>query len=546
MSSTTSDVILKLCILHSTSFGDVFLSGQRGVGMKLSLRFFYTKILDLHPEATIHVEGGKMPTFSSLGVITSGMTAASEVVYIDLLPPYEESVHREEPAAGISVITTQSRSPRFIGCNLITLPDSADLAEIVQLVSTTLMRYLGWADSIYEAIAKNMDLQTIIDLTAPILENPIYIADSSFKMLAMWGGEFGEVNPTWRYQERYLYLPHDVMQNISESGELKRLHETPKAWLVEKSKGFTALPYISKAIRKDGVHYGNFFIIAFYSQLTDCDLELADYLGMVLSTALQGNLNYLETSTLYHNHFLEDVIEGTLTDERIVNDQLKALRWKMQGGYMVAVFNTTEDNDGIRQHMMAYITSEFAAECFAYQGSTVVIFNESPKRHRAITKQLNNLAKNFNRTAAVSERFVYFSHIDKYYNQARFALDIADALDARGSVLEYSKVFLSHLSEVTGGAIPTFAPAAALYEHDRAQGTEYCRTLLTWLINDRNTIHAAEELYVHRNTLKNRLERIKGLVEVDLDDFRVRIRMQLSLCDLRREGRGNACEMPMP
>ena len=122
------------------------------------------------------------------------------------------------------------------------------------------------------------DLQAIIDLTAPILKNPIYFADTSFKMLASWGGELNEVSATWRYQEKYpRYQPYLVMQNLIDSGELKKIFNTPQAWLVEDSAGFPQLPFISKTISKEGIHYGNFFIIKFYNQLDACDLEIADY-----------------------------------------------------------------------------------------------------------------------------------------------------------------------------------------------------------------------------------------------------------------------------
>ena len=61
-------------------------------------------------------------------------------------------------------------------------------------------------------------------------------------------------------------------------------------------------------------------------------------------------------STLYHAHFLEDLIEGTMTDKRIMTDQLRALHWEVEGDYQLAIFDTSGDNDAIRHHMMALLT----------------------------------------------------------------------------------------------------------------------------------------------------------------------------------------------
>lgn len=497
--------------------------------MKLSLRFFYTIIALSYPDAVLKLEAKGMPAFSSHGIITDNMNPVGGVLYIDLLPEVEKP-----PAAGISAVTTRRREGLFDGCNLIVVPDGVSLADIAQLVANTFMRYLEWADSIYEAIAQNADLQTIVDLTATVINNPIYIADASFKMLADWGGVFGEINPTWRYQEKYRYLPYNVMLNLAESGELDRLRKRDGAWLVEHSAGFEALPYISKAIRKDGVFYGNFFIIGLYSRLNDCDIELADYLGTVLSTAFRGNLNYLETSALFHNHFLEDVIEGTLIDERILVDQLRILGWTLKGDYVVALFDTTQDSEGVRQHIMAMLTSKFVAQCLAYHGRSFAIINDYLIRKSQVLEYLRHLAKSYNRNVAVSERFIDFTDGSKFFRQADFALSQAGRRGMRGSLLMYDDVFLDHLDSVVGEAIPVFVPAVLLKEHDEKHNTEYCQTLLTWLANDRNIVRAAEKLYVHRNTLGNRLSRIEDITGVDLDDFDVRTRMQLSLYHLAR------------
>ena len=56
-----------------------------------------------------------------------------------------------------------------------------------------------------------------------------------------------------------------------------------------------------------------------------------------------------------------------------------------------------------------------------------------------------------------------------------------------------------------------------LLEHDRRHGTALVQTLERWLA-DRNGAHAARDLFVHYNTLKNRLDRIEALVGPFLED----------------------------
>lgn len=492
--------------------------------MKLSIHFFHTKISHEYPNTTLTCSAHQDATFSSLGIITKDMRISQEILYVDLLPA--ETV---DYVKGASIVTTESRASLFKNCNLIVVPNGVDLSKIIDFISGIFTYYFDWADAIYETIAKNMDLQTIIDLSVPIIGNPMYIADSSFKMLAKWGSDFAEVNPTWSYQEKFHYLPYQVMQNLIESGELERIQKHSDAWLIKKSKGFTALPYISKSIQKEGIHYGNFFIIEYYHALDDCDLELADYLGKVISTAIYGNLNYLETSTLYNAHFLADVIEGTLTDRQLMVDQLRALGWKIEDDYVLALFNTREDNDAIQQHMMALMTNDLKAQCLSYRGEVLAILNDSTTRKERIVKRLGQVARDFNRTVAVSEQFCRFDRLGCFYGQARFVLDKADDESRKGQIISYESVFVDQLAELVGDVLPPCTSAEKLKAHDANHHTEYCKTLLTWLMHERNTVRTAEVMYIHRNTLKNRLERIEEIITVDLDDYANRQRLLLSL-----------------
>ena len=59
---------------------------------------------------------------------------------------------------------------------------------------------------------------------------------------------------------------------------------------------------------------------------------------------------------------------------------------------------------------------------------------------------------------------------------------------------------------------------AGLLDLDRAHGSQLFRTLETYLENRGNAGQTATALYVHRNTLRQRLRRIAGIIDVDPSD----------------------------
>ncbi len=58
-----------------------------------------------------------------------------------------------------------------------------------------------------------------------------------------------------------------------------------------------------------------------------------------------------------------------------------------------------------------------------------------------------------------------------------------------------------------------------LEEYDHANGTFLVDTLLAYYMNGFNTANTAKELYVHRNSLQYRLNKIQELLDFELDDY---------------------------
>jgi PucR family transcriptional regulator, purine catabolism regulatory protein len=85
--------------------------------------------------------------------------------------------------------------------------------------------------------------------------------------------------------------------------------------------------------------------------------------------------------------------------------------------------------------------------------------------------------------------------------------------------LEYSPELASFCQETIG----------TLVEYDRSQGTDLIETLTSYFAHKGNLSQTAEALFVHRNTLLYRMERIKEISGLDLDNPETRLSIQLAL-----------------
>jgi DNA-binding PucR family transcriptional regulator len=95
-----------------------------------------------------------------------------------------------------------------------------------------------------------------------------------------------------------------------------------------------------------------------------------------------------------------------------------------------------------------------------------------------------------------------------------------------------------------GSALEPFrALVEPLQEHDRTRRSDLVRTLKTYFAAGANASEAADRLFLHRNSMLYRLERIQKLTGLDLKDHRVALALQLGLLAIER-GERDATEHP--
>ena len=81
---------------------------------------------------------------------------------------------------------------------------------------------------------------------------------------------------------------------------------------------------------------------------------------------------------------------------------------------------------------------------------------------------------------------------------------------------------------------PFRALVAPLEEHDRSRGSDLVKTLRTYFAAGANASEAADRLFLHRNSMAYRLERVSKLTGLDLREPWAALALQLGLLSLQR------------
>lgn len=74
-----------------------------------------------------------------------------------------------------------------------------------------------------------------------------------------------------------------------------------------------------------------------------------------------------------------------------------------------------------------------------------------------------------------------------------------------------------------------------LVEHDKDSNDDLITSLKEYAINQCNVTKAAKELYIHRNTLTYRLNKIEDILNCNLDNYDIQLSLQLALKTLESD-----------
>lgn len=114
-------------------------------------------------------------------------------------------------------------------------------------------------------------------------------------------------------------------------------------------------------------------------------------------------------------------------------------------------------------------------------------------------------------------------NLRRSYSEARQALSLSEDDKTPVRIVLYSEMGIIRLltsassrAEIKDYCYSTLMP---LIDSDRQHNTEYIKTLDTYLHCNCNLVKAAETMFIHRNTIVYRIEKIRSLLEIDFSDM---------------------------
>lgn len=462
------------------------------------------------------------------------------------------SIHKDKLKKGVYLIEVDEEYDYnwFINNNIsfIEVPNvqnSKDLFVKVKNLFIENYMVLQSSATLLNALTSDRGLNYIINIGSEVLYNPIILIDSCFKVLAHSDIEY-ITEPFWI---RNINLGYCSYEFISEVNKIKSFQNAPNS--IEPFIVICKESPIRKLVSKvmiDGNMVGYVILLETIGKFTESSYKTIKILSNVISEELKKDQVYRNLGGLRYENLLIDILEKSITDEFALNERMNSIDCSFGNNLCLLVLDISKYGpDKTKPNFLKQSLEQLFPnhKSLFYKEYVLIILDPAYKERidEIIDKNIVSFLERNNIILIVSNNFSNILDLSKHYQQAIDSMEIIHTLGMEGNVFYYEDLKFYHLIEDVKYDIDLInycsQSVLKLLEYDRKNNTEYFLTLKTYIEEDKNAIETANQLFIHRNTINYRLNKIKEITNIDLNngDELFRITMSIKILEfLNKKG----------
>lgn len=398
--------------------------------------------------------------------------------------------------------------------------------------------------SLTDAVLHGGGLDAITESLSRLLDCDVFIEDEGFNLISYFAKE-----PTDALAREIISknkLPKDVINELETKRILEKIRKYRKAHRVVYRSRLDCQPRVITPIVLSDEIYGYIILVENTNNISTSDLIVAEQAADIAALEIMKNQAVKEAEGKIKIEFLEDVLSGQVKDEYTIKNRFKLYGLNLEREYTIFVISLDYDTalEMEKQDFLpirdAFSKTNDSYFIFRKSKEIIVIYGfESDKnlcdKYEYLGEICNNLQRSLkpnvpNAKIGVSDIHNTIDNIPQSYNESKRSIELLDKVRTNNRFWALYKdiwiydLLLSHgnLNRLCAKSIKKLA------EHDKKNNEDLLNTLKVYLDNMGKNNITSEKLFIHRNTLKYRLNRIQEIIECDLKDPSVRLRIELS------------------
>lgn len=447
---------------------------------------------------------------------------------------------------GLCVKTPEESVPRTLRAlqaRVVIVETKETLFTVYEELQSLFFTVDSWITDMKTALLEGGDYQSLLNCTESVIKNFIIVSNSEFRLLAYSPNTPIDDPVTQAIIAQGFHPPETIAlfkkYNVTKDWETQSKIELKQASELTR---YCVLDYVFRI-------QGNYFLhVNMHCNLTPPTAGLIDWFQMLID-----HIGYCVRHDWSEHYLLEkepsklfgDLISHKPFSEKELTERLRDASIPREGSFVLLAFQFTTETSGnpLLSYYMRHLKESFPWCSVGLQRNLVVVLDQEGKLPDVNRSQLQSFINTHPCSIGVSRPFSCIVDFPFAWQQARRAIELATtprqslaACYAEHPALplyRFDEYFSSYVAEtartnnhlieycVQNGIVPRIAA------FDEQHKTNDLKLLYFYLAYERKVSTTCNALYLHRNTLLYRIEKMQERFDFDLEDMNTRSQLML-------------------
>ena len=409
--------------------------------------------------------------------------------------------------------------------------------EIVNKMLSVFQFYKDFEVRLDNIVMNGGSLLDLCTAGTELFSNPLYVHDRFFTVLALPKYEEGMLKFEEGQTKGSLHIPLWLINEFKFDPSYQRTlqHLNASIWGKDQYPHNIRSLYVN--LFDNNAYFGRLLINELDTPLKSGQFRLAEIFAEYIKLII--NRDSISKNTHYNNYenVIKNMLNGEISSAKTdISDFLEIQGWSQDDEYLCIKFQTQDDtlqiqsDEAIRSRLVSEIK-----DCFDFYSEQhlclIINITTTQLTPTKIRTYIAEIVRDSYMYCGVSNKIQGFNNIYSGFLQAEIALN-----HIRKNSHQWIQTFkdcgldyiLSNIESELEKPFLISPYPALLKDYDAAHGSEYYKTLKSYLVNERDIPKTSEDLVIHRTTLTHRLQQMQKIIHPDFENEDERLYLLLS------------------
>ena len=426
--------------------------------------------------------------------------------------------------------------------NITLIETSLPVLELYNCVHEHLHRFRVWDNELQRILYTNGGLQALLEQAYQELHATILLLNSGYKHIAsVYDPDTHD--PTADELRENGYQSFDTIQSIHHQPAIRWGAEKEFAEYISNiSNNYT----IVRLIYYRGELVARLCVILNGPTPNPCYADLNELLSHYVAEYMLSDQHTDYGGNAQFGALAADLIECRIANEEELQQRLKQIKLATRRYYHVMLISFPSDATHYQSIPWNYIINQLEyifpfSNITTYKGEILLIIRKMKRRSRLSFNQeaLLKILESYHGYACVGNASEFLMSLPPVYHQTHEGLRLGQKMHPEKRICYYEDYSIYHMIELAAESSKQKMGSRnlahlcnneliALVLYDKKNHTNLVEVLQVYLTHERNTSEAAKALFIHRNTMINKVHKIEEVIDSSLDDPMLRERLLFS------------------